>query len=216
MTEAAPINRQNRRTFILLAILFIAPMVAGYLLHFAFPQFQPTGRTNYGELQVPARPLPHIEFTNIDGQRVDTSVLTKRWSYIYLAGEHCDDACRAKIHQIRQIRILLNQDTIRLQRVYIAPDMQALRSARELLADENQDLVYLVDSSATGSRAIDFFKPTESDAIYLTDTRANWVMTYPEAHSESKGMLKDIKTLLKLSMDAVKSGSLQLSAPANP
>ncbi|MGH8505594.1 MAG: SCO family protein [Stenotrophobium sp.] len=215
MTDA-PINHQNRRTLILLALLFIAPMAAGYLLHFVFPQFQPSGKTNYGVLLTPARPLPHIEFTDIDGRRVDTSVLTKRWSYIFLAREHCDDACRAKIHQIRQIRILLNQDTIRLQRVYIAPDLQALRSARELLSAENPDLVYLADTSATGDRAVDFFKPTEPDAIYLTDTRANWVMTYPAAHSESKGLLKDIKTLLKLSMDAVKSGSLQISPPANP
>ncbi|MGH8460747.1 MAG: hypothetical protein ACRESS_04010 [Stenotrophobium sp.] len=215
MTDAS-ITRQNRRTFLLLAVLFIAPMAAGYLLHFVFPQFEPTGRTNYGVLHNPARPLPMIQFTDLRDERVDTSVLAKRWSYIYLAGEHCDDACRAKIHQIRQIRILLNQDSIRVQRVYIAPDLQALRSAHELLAAENPDLIYLADTSATGARAIDFFKPTETDSMYLTDTRANWVMTYPAAHAESSGILKDIKTLLRLSMDTVKSGTSLVAPTVKP
>ena len=216
MTDVS-INRQNRRTFLLLAVLFIAPMAAGYLLHFVFPQFQPTGRTNYGDLVNPARPLPMIQFTGIDGNRVDTSVLTQRWSYIYLGGEQCDEACRAKIHQIRQIRILLNENTERVQRVYIAPNLQALRAARDLLSGENADLIYLADSGATGERAIDFFKPVAPDALYLTDTRANWVMTYPADHTESKGILKDIQTLLKLSMDAVKSGASMMVPPSvNP
>ncbi|MGH8541315.1 MAG: SCO family protein [Stenotrophobium sp.] len=189
----------NRRTAFLLFILFLAPVIAGYLLFYVFPQFQPRGRLNYGTLIDPARPIPEFHFIDSSGKPVDSSALKKRWSYIYFGGERCDEVCHAKIIQIRQIRTRLSEKSLRVQRVYIAPDQAAANAAKAVLAAENPDLVFLADDGATGARAADFFQPQVANAIYLTDPMGNWLMVYPPDRAESKGIYKDIQKLLMLS-----------------
>lgn len=189
---------RGRGPFLLLAVLFFAPLVAAMLLYFVWPQFQPKGRTNYGELVTPAQPLPMFSFTDAAGAPRDSSVFKGRWSFVYLGGSSCDEACVAKIIQIRQTRTLLNEKRQRVQRIYLAPDATALDAARKKFGGEQPDLLYLADTSAAGQRATDFFKPTDAQALYLVDPHGNWLMVYPGA-AEYQGILKDIKQLLKLS-----------------
>ena len=188
----------KRGQFLLMAVLFFAPLVAAILLYFVLPQWQPKGKTNYGDLVVPAKALPILQFTDAAGAARDTSVLHGRWSFVYLAGARCDEACVAKIIQIRQVRTLLNEKRPRVQRVYLAPDAAALVAARQQFGSEQPDLIYLAETGPAGQRAADFFKPTDAQALYLVDPHGNWMMVYPSA-AEYQGILKDIKLLLKLS-----------------
>lgn len=198
MNDSTPQSGRGRGPFLLLAVLFFAPLIAAVLLYFYLPQWQPKGRTNYGELVTPAQPLPMFSFTDAGGVPRDSSAFKGRWSFVYLAGARCDEACVAKVIQIRQIRTLLNEKRPRVQRIYLAPDAAALDAARKTFGSEQPDLVYLADTGAAGSRATDFFKPTDAQALYLVDPHGNWLMVYPGA-AEYQGILKDIKQLLKLS-----------------
>ena len=198
MNDNALKSGRGRGPFILLGVLFFAPLLAAIVLYFYLPQWQPKGRTNYGELVTPAQPIPMFSFTDASGAPRDSSAFKGRWSFVYLAGASCDDACVAKIIQIRQVRILLNEKRPRVQRIYLAPDAAALDAARKKFGSEQPDLVYLADTSVTGQRAVDFFKPTDAQALYLLDPHGNWLMIYPRV-SEYQGILKDIKQLLKLS-----------------
>ena len=92
------------------------------------------------------------------------------------------------------MRTLLNEKRPRVQRVYVAPDVQALAAARELLQAENPDLVFLAPADAAAFRAI--FEPSDPDALYLLDPHGNWLMTYPGT-ADPKGVLGDIKKLLR-------------------
>jgi cytochrome oxidase Cu insertion factor (SCO1/SenC/PrrC family) len=189
---------RGRGPFLLLAVLFFAPLVAAAVLYFVLPQWQPKGKTNYGDLVVPAKPLPILQFTDPSGSARDTSVFHGRWSFVYVGGAQCDEACVAKLIEIRQVRTLLNEKRLRVQRVYIAPDMAALHGAQKMFGAEQPDLIYLAEAGAAGQRATDFFKPTDAQALYLIDPHGNWMMIYPGA-AEYQGILKDIKLLLKLS-----------------
>jgi hypothetical protein len=188
---------RGRTQFLLLALLFAAPLIAACVLYFFLPAAQPEGRTNYGELVTPARPAPAFRWLDAGGQPVEDEVLRGRWSYLYLGAETCGDDCAQKLYQIRQIRLLLNEKRLRVQRVYVAPDLAALQAARERLAADHPDLVFL--TPAPGSPApLEFFAPLDPQALYLLDPLANWMMRYPAA-AESPGILKDIKRLLRLS-----------------
>lgn len=186
---------RSRRKLLLVAALFLAPLLLAALLYFVFPQWQPPGKTHHGQLVDPARPLPALRLADETGAARDATELRGKWSFIYLAGAQCADACRAKLFQIRQIRTLLNEKRLRVQRVYVAPDAAALAAARTLLAAEHPDLRFLVDGDA-GLRG--FFGAHDDAALYLTDPLGNWLMVYPAA-AESPGILKDIKKLLRLS-----------------
>lgn len=198
MNDNALNPSRGRGPFLLLAILFFAPLIAALLLYFVLPQWQPQGRTNYGDLVTPAKPVPLLQFTDAEGGARDSSVFHGRWSYVYLAGQACNDACVAKLIQIRQVRTLLNEKRPRVQRIYLAPDAMALQAARKQFGAEQPDLIYLADIGIAGQRAVDFFRPADAQALYLVDPRGNWMMVYPGA-AAYQGLLKDIKLLLKLS-----------------
>lgn len=187
---------RGRKQFLLLATLFFAPVVLAVLFYFAFPEWQPDRKTHYGQLIQPARPVPEFRFVDEEGKAQDRSVLQRRWSFIYLADAECDVPCQQKLYQIRQIRTLLNEKRQRVQRVYVAPNAEALAAARQQLEPTHPDLKFVaLDGGADPHR---FFKAQDPQALYLVDPLGNWLMVYP-AEAESPGILKDIKRLLRAS-----------------
>lgn len=187
---------RGRLQFLLLAALFFAPLVAATLFYFVFPDWQPDARTNYGELVVPARPLPETPLRDADGAPVPIEEMRGRWSYVYLGSAACDAACADKLYQIRQIRTLLNEKRLRVQRVYLAPNVEALTAAAAQLAADHPDLRFYADSADAEYRR--FFGGSDPGALYLVDPLGNWLMIYA-ADADSKGILKDIKKLLRVS-----------------
>ena len=191
-------TRAGRRQFLLLAALFAAPLVAAWLLYFVFPQWQPQARSNYGVLVSPARPLPLWTLAQADGKPAPDELLRSKWTLLYVGGAQCAQPCLDALLQTRQIRVLLNRDRDRVQRVYLAPDAAALAAARGALPEEvHKDLVYLQERGVN-SPAHAFFQVKDADAIYLIDPLGNWAMTFP-AGSDYKKVLKDLKYLLQLS-----------------
>ncbi|WP_162932156.1 SCO family protein [Solimonas sp. K1W22B-7] len=188
---------RGRPQFLLLATLFFAPLLLAVLLYFVFPQWQPTHKTNYGELVNPARPLPELQLLDHEGKPRDLSALRGKWSFIYVGGPECTTLCLQKLYQIRQIRTLLNEKRQRVQRVYLAPGLAQLQAAEAELKKEHPDLVFLAPSGQ-GVDLAGFLGAKEPQALYLVDPHGNWLMVYPAA-AESPGILKDIKKLLRLS-----------------
>lgn len=197
-TTETPASR-GRGQFLLLATLFFAPLLLAILFYFFFPQWQPTHKTNYGQLINPARPLPEqMKFLDPEGKPRDISALRGKWSFIYLAGAGCETACLQKLYQIRQIRTLLNEKRQRVQRVYLAPDLAGLKAGQAALKkEEHPDLVFLAPAGQGGELAR-FVEAKDPLALYLVDPHGNWLMVYP-GDAQSPGILKDIKKLLRLS-----------------
>ena len=205
MTEAAP----NRRPFLLLLAIFVAPVLAAYAVYFLFPGLRPTHTTNYGQLVHPARPLPAFSLQDTDGKPAGAGVFKGKWSMVYVAGADCADSCRNEVYLSRQVRTALDRNARRVQRVYIAPDAAALAAAKARFGVEHPDLLLLADAGAPGSRAADFFQPAADapkdgpqDNLYMVDPLGNWFMVYPpkaDQNADFKGILKDLKKLLNQS-----------------
>ncbi|SEP91428.1 hypothetical protein SAMN04488038_102190 [Solimonas aquatica] len=193
---------RGRAQLLLLALLFFGPMLAASLLYFVFPQWQPQGRVNYGELIHPARPLPALQLLDAQGRVLDTQqAFGGRWTWLYLGAAQCERACLDKLYQIRQVRALLNEKRQRAQRVYLAPDAGSLAALRERLAAEHPDLKLYAEQGAAQLPAFlaqDAGKAAGAQTLYLIDPHGNWLMVYPDA-ADSTGLLKDIKKLLSLS-----------------
>ena len=189
--------RRSRQTLVLLGAMFFAPFIAAWVIYHYFPELRPTGRTNYGELIVPAKPLPVFSLEDGEGKPLPDLFIGK-WSLVYLGAASCEMDCRERIVLLRQVRLALGKDLSRVQRVYIAPDADAQRAAAASLAQDHPGLHILVDSGAEGQRAADFFKATNTHALYLVDPNGNWLMFYA-GNIEPKPMLGDLKKLLRLS-----------------
>jgi len=192
----------SRRQFVLLLAIFLLPLLAAYLWYFLFPHQRPERTVNYGELVQPARPLPALTLRDGDGQPAAADVFKSRWTLLYLAPVDCGAACQQRVFLSRQVRTALDKDSRRVQRVYLAPDATALARARAALAAQQTDLIWLVDAGEPGHRASDFFGAQPADALELIDPLGNWMMVYPPhdpPQQDFKGMLKDLKLLLRLS-----------------
>lgn len=191
--------RSGRRMFWLLAFLFGAPVASAYLLYYAFPQWAPGGRTNYGVLHTPVRQLPEARLLDADGAPPAAHPLIGTWTLLYVARGPCGEDCRQRLVLGRQMRTALNEKRTRVQRVYLDAAPERLREVREQLAPEHPDLRWLTDPSASLAGSL----PAEPDAYFLVDPRGNWVMTYPyvagaaRLQADFRGMQKDIKKLLK-------------------
>lgn len=202
MSQIDTVRRsRGRLQLLLLATLFLGPLLAAYVLYFYFPDSRPQGTTNYGELVSPARPLPPLQLTTAAGDVRDESALKGRWSYVHVLGEDCDRDCLARLVLTRQARTAMNEKRQRVQRVALVADSAALPALRAALAGEHPDLVFLVDDGSDGRRLQDFLGG-DRKAVYLLDPLGTWLMTYrpgTDVQSDFKGLQKDLGKLLRLS-----------------
>ncbi|MDB5986715.1 MAG: hypothetical protein JWR16_1768 [Nevskia sp.] len=195
MTDTAP---RNRRTFLILAGLFLLPFIAAWIYFRFLPQLHPTEFTNYGQLIAPARPLPALSLVDTQGQQAPADALQHKWSLVYVGTTECNDDCRKRLVMFRQIRLALGKDLQRAQRVYIAPDVAAAAKLHDELAADHADLRFYADAGAPGTRASDFFQSPDPTAIYAVDPLGNWFMIYSGA-VDPKGPYGDLHKLLQLS-----------------
>lgn len=201
MNPQANVLRRSRQTLLLLGALFFLPFIAAWVIYHFFPDWRPTGSTNYGELVAPARPVPALVLKDADGKPT-ADLLHEKWTLVYLGGETCDAACVDRLVLARQVRLALGKDLSRVLRLYIAPDEAAQASAATVLAKDHPGLQIVVDGGADGQRAAAFFEAKDPQALYLIDPNGNWLMVYHDKTDKDelqRGLLKDLKKLLRLS-----------------
>jgi hypothetical protein len=207
-------DRRQRRILIGVALMFFAPLGLSFYLYYG-KSWHPGGHVNAGELIAPARPLPSLALplAGAAGAGADAGAgagetnpqfLKGKWTFLYVQHGRCDDECRRHLYDTRQVRLALDRDMNRVQRVFIGdgdccdleelkaahPDLIAIRAspADEPLLDllPNQNLLPGREGAVNSHR------------VYLIDPLGNLMMFYtPEA--KPKGMLDDMKRLLRLS-----------------
>ena len=184
----AALRARNLRTVGALAALFILPLALSFWMYYG-GGWQPAAHTNYGELLRPVRPLP------LDGWPAG-KVLTQKWSLVYLVSGPCEERCRNALIVMRQTRLSLNQEMQRVNRVLIAGPGCCDDA---LLQREHAGLLVLDAGSAGAREVIQVFPAGQrADSIFLVDPLGNLVMRYDD-RSNPKGLLQDLKKLLKLS-----------------
>lgn len=199
-----PKTGPQRRLLIGLALMFFAPLGLSFYLYYGHSSWRPGGRVNAGDLIEPPRPLPALSLplaaSRDDAERrvTDPQFLRGKWTFLYVQQGRCDDECLRHLYDTRQVRIALDREMTRVQRVFIGDadccDMTQLRAAHPDLiairasADDEPLLALLTMKSSA----------RDSGRIYLIDPLGNLMMSYA-ADARPKGMLEDMKRLLRLS-----------------
>lgn len=188
MSERDPQHdRRQRRLLVGLALMFFAPIAVSFYLYYGHSALQPLGRVNRGILIEPPRALPA------------GAIPPGKWTLLYVGPGECAAICQRKLYETRQVRLALDRDLPRVQRVFVAsgsccdetflkaqhPDLLTLRASAE-----QPLLAVLPTAGGTGTPA--------PDRVYVVDPLGNLFMFY-EADAPPKGLLEDMKRLLKLS-----------------
>jgi cytochrome oxidase Cu insertion factor (SCO1/SenC/PrrC family) len=182
-------------------LLFFAPLGIAFYMYYGYGSYgygswHPGGRVNQGDLIQPARPIPPLALTRLGSGSTDPNFLQGKWTLLYLEAGPCAAACRAHLYDTRQVRTALDRDMNRVQRVFLSGT-----AVEDGLRNLHPDLLLLrLDSAAEplvarlpgGAIAIG------SGRIYVIDPLGNLMMSYA-ADAKPKGLLEDMKRLLKLS-----------------
>ncbi len=177
--------KTSRRTLYLLLGLFFVPLATSFILYYVV-EWRPAGGTNHGELLQPLRQLPE-----------PVSALQGKWAIVYVGDGACDAACRNALYVARQTHVLLNKDMDRLDRAFVATS----GCCDQAFLDAEHAGIRVFDASAPDARAglLAALPPGDhADALYVVDPLLNIVLRF-DARENPKGLLEDIKKLLKLS-----------------
>jgi len=189
---------RQRRMLIGLAMLFFAPLGLAFFLYYGHAGWLPGGRVNAGDLIDPARPLPSLTLPLFSPGNTDPNFLKGKWTFLYALDGACGQACRTRLYDTRQVRLALDRDMNRVQRVFIAaPEC----CDAQFLHGQHPDLIAI--RAGTEAAPLLASLPGEGGAagsarVYLIDPLGNLMMSYP-AGIKAKGMLDDMKRLLRLS-----------------
>jgi len=192
-------DRRQRRLLIALALLFFAPLGLAFYLYYGHGSWHPGGHVNAGDLVQPARPLPSLSLPLWGSGTTDPNFLKRKWTFLYVAAGPCAEACRTRLYDTRQVRLALDRDMDRVQRVLVAdPDCCDAR----WLHEQHPDLI-TVRAGAAAAPLLALLPGQDSTAaaaprVYLVDPLGNLMMSYA-SDAKAKGMLEDMKRLLRLS-----------------
>ena len=183
-------RRRGRRHFLLIASLFIVPVVTAIALYHSM-DWRPVVNTN-GTLIEPPHPLEAAGLTGADGSAAPAGALHGRWSVIRPVTGDCGARERERLDELSRVRIALNKDADRVQRV-VVHDGGCVAAGLE--ADGSDLRVFAADAGFLAQ-----FPPAVDGApgIYIADPHGNLMMSYP-ASGSARGLLKDLERLLRLS-----------------
>jgi hypothetical protein len=183
--------KKGRLQLLLIAAVFLGPLLIAALLYFQGSQLQPAGRTNHGALLE-----SYINVREqLSGLPIGNNRGSSSWLLLYPNPDLCDDGCRNALYTLRQSRLMLGKEMDRLQRVFLhgdtAPDTV-------FVAEEHQGLITIEGGDL--ARLLNNKRPAVLPAggYFLIDPLGNLVM-YFRPDIDPADMVDDIKHLLRLS-----------------
>jgi hypothetical protein len=193
-------DRRQRRLLIVLALMFFAPLGLAFYLYYGHGTWHPGGHVNAGELIQPARPLPSMALPLWGSGSTDPDFLKHKWTFLYVLTGPCAGHCRSRLYDTRQVRLALDRDMDRVQRVFIA-DPGCCDA--QFVHEQHPDLITIRAGAAAAPLLAllpgqDGSSDAQAPRVYLIDPLGNLMMSYP-GEAKAKGMLEDMKRLLRLS-----------------
>jgi hypothetical protein len=190
-------NQQvNRGRWKMLGLLAVcaAPMIASYFTYYVI---KPEGRTNYGALIDPrAYPIPKLDTATLDGKPITLDAYQGKWIMLHVDDADCQDACKKKMHDMRQLRLAQGKEMSRVERVWLITDNQPL----ETILMREYDGTHMLRVKPEQVKA---WLPVEqgttvNDHVYMIDPLGNLMMRFPKDADPNK-VKKDLSRLLKAS-----------------
>jgi cytochrome oxidase Cu insertion factor (SCO1/SenC/PrrC family) len=192
-------TRMGRLKMLAVWAVCAAPVIASYLTYYVI---KPQGRSNYGTLIMPPKPLPSEArtpgeaWTDLQGQPVQPASLKGQWLLVTVAGGACDEACEKHLYLQRQLRETLGRDKDRMDRVWLVNDQAPVRE--NLMPGLKDAAILRVAPEALKQ----WLAPETGQALeahfYLVDPKGEWMMRFP-ANAEPSRVKKDLAKLLKAS-----------------
>jgi cytochrome oxidase Cu insertion factor (SCO1/SenC/PrrC family) len=194
----------SRQALVLLALLFLMPVLVAYLMHMRVEHgWRPSSTTNKGTLIQPPRKLTlPAGLVSPTGKPVSPDFLGGKWTLVYIDDAACGEACRNKLNQMHQVRLAQGENLRRVQRLFLVTDASGTGGLTKVLADYPDMATALLSPGQAAAIAPVFsvagIPMQGAGNVYLVDPLGNLMMYYrPDA--DPRGIIQDLQRLLKYS-----------------
>ena len=193
-------QQQKRGRVVLLALFlfFATPLIL--VMYMYQTNWHPKGESK-GELIEPAIAIQvPSDFKNIKtayASDITGTLWHEKWSMVLIA-DQCDQACEARLYDVRQIHASLEKNMNRLQRILITHQQDVAHLTKRypdliVLNRPTEDVDSLASQFTNGEQNM-----FDEHAVYLIDPLGNWMMKYDSAIA-AKDIRKDVEHLLRYS-----------------
>jgi len=183
-------KRRGRRQFLMVASLFVVPVVTAIVLYRSV-DWRPVVNAQ-GTLIEPPRTLAIAGAALLDGSIAPADAFEGRWSVVRPVAGDCGTRERVLLEELGRVRLALDKDADRVRRIVVHDGGCAVADLGPGVPDLR---VYTVTADFLAQ-----FPPSVDGAagIYIVDPHGNLMMSYP-ASGSARGLLKDLERLLRLS-----------------
>ena len=176
----------GRRVVVLLAAIFVLPLLAAFWLYYG-TGWRPAGHTNHGELIAPRSLL------GLRTSGTPASAFSGKWSLVVIGNEG-EAGCRHTLWYARQTWLSMGKSAERIQRVLLAGADPA--RSQPLPADDPGLIRIETGDDLKGLPVFSAAHPEQT--IFIVDPRGNLMMRYDE-RANPRGLHEDLEKLLSLS-----------------
>lgn len=211
MREIIDVNEVVKKGFIarlavpLMVVVFIAPMVAAWIVYNYFPNtVRSLGSSNNGEFIIPPAQVSVEGYVDIDNQPLKADFFKKNWGYVYIRPQ-CDDECLEHLLLLKNVRLTQGKEISRLRRLLVLTSASVDDSFREKLKRFAGMQVIVLSDALQREKFLQPFKfkdnpsPETAGHIYVIDPDSKLMMYYKnrkEILKLGKDMQKDMSKLM--------------------
>jgi len=178
-------RNKNRLILIGLALMFLVPMGAAFLMN--AQGWRPQNTRNHGVLVEPPQDVSSVAVSLADGAKLVWRDPQWQWTLLALPGAQCGDACRTRLDEMLRMRITLGKNADRVRVLYLGPDFEKdyVAARAPLLVGHEQ-----------GDAFAKFRTPAADGlALALVDPNGLLMLHYPEGY-QAAGVREDITRVL--------------------
>jgi len=186
-------KNKGKLTLIGISLLFFIPIITAWYLVFYTDFMQGSEGVEHGILISPVVSIGVIKAKEIS--TMNEVVIDKKWILVFIQNNVCDEFCKERLYQLRQIRLALGEDRDKVDRLVILNKENYLNELKDSYSGQK----YIDDSFMNYQFLVTKFKDLYSEKvspIFLIDPYGYLMMQYPK-ETEPKGIIKDIERLIK-------------------
>ncbi|MES2227608.1 MAG: hypothetical protein V4540_07555 [Pseudomonadota bacterium] len=202
--EAVRRTKNGRLKMLLVLAVCAAPVIASYVTYFVI---RPEGRTNYGELIQPQRPIPaDLPLSDLQGAAVTAESLKGQWLLIVVSAAACDARCEKHLWLQRQLRETLGREKDRVDKLWLIDDAGMPKpQTLQGVTSNTEATVLRVPPRALAAWLQPAAGQALEDHMYIVDPLGNWMMRVPP-NPEPARLKRDVEKLLRASAGWDKPG----------
>lgn len=187
-------TRSGRWKMLLVLLVCAAPVIASYFTYYVI---RPEGRSSFGQLIEPQRPMPALNAQTLDGREVPLASLQGQWLLVSVAGGACAAPCEGHLYLQRQLRESLGREKERLDWVWLVSDDVAPATALQP-ALQQADVLRLPHAQVAQWLQPEAGQALE-DHLYLVDPQGHWMLRWPATLDRSSAgrAKRDLERLLR-------------------